>query len=60
LAELGAEGSAPFWTAYGIEPSGAVLVRPDGYVAWRQGAHDADAAENLGNAVEAILCIASA
>ena len=21
--------------AYGIEPDGAVLVRPDGYVAWR-------------------------
>jgi len=25
-----------FRSAYGIEPDGAVLVRPDGYVAWRQ------------------------
>ena len=24
-----------FSEAYGIQPSGAVLVRPDGFVAWR-------------------------
>jgi 2-polyprenyl-6-methoxyphenol hydroxylase-like FAD-dependent oxidoreductase len=24
-----------FLDRYGLEPSGAVLVRPDGYVAWR-------------------------
>ena len=26
----------PFPEAYGISPNGAVLVRPDGYVAWRE------------------------
>ncbi len=25
----------PFTTAYGLTPSGATLVRPDGYIAWR-------------------------
>jgi len=24
-----------FCTAYGLSPSGAALVRPDGFVAWR-------------------------
>ena len=45
----------PFWTAYGIEPSGASLVRPDGYVGWRQAADGPDAAERLGAALGAIL-----
>lgn len=49
------DGVAPFWTAYGIEPSGASLVRPDGYVGWRHAAHGPDAAERLGAAVGAIL-----
>lgn len=48
--------SAPFWTSCGIETSGAVLVRPDGYVAWRQRARDAGAAENLAYAIDAVLC----
>ena len=38
LVDHPGDGVAPFWTAYGIEPSGASLVRPDGYVGWRQGA----------------------
>jgi 2-polyprenyl-6-methoxyphenol hydroxylase-like FAD-dependent oxidoreductase len=33
--EAGAEGAVPFDEAYGIGASGASLVRPDGYVAWR-------------------------
>jgi hypothetical protein len=28
-------GDRPFTDVYGISPSGAVLVRPDGFVAWR-------------------------
>ena len=37
---VGAEGAAvdtfgAFAEAYGIDPGGAVLVRPDGVVAWR-------------------------
>jgi len=49
------EGVAPFWTAYGIEPSGASLVRPDGYVGWRLRAWGEGAAEQLGGALGAIL-----
>ena len=48
--------SAPFPAAYGIEPSGAVLVRPDGYVAWRQHRHAPDAAHLLTRALAAVLC----
>jgi len=48
--------SVPFPEAYGIEASGAVLVRPDGYVAWRQRRYKADAAEALTRALTAVLC----
>ena len=34
-----------FSAAYGIGPSGASLVRPDGYVAWRASSHTPDAAD---------------
>jgi putative polyketide hydroxylase len=27
--------AAAFKTAYGLQPGGATLVRPDGYIAWR-------------------------
>ena len=47
-------GSA-FATAYGISPSGAALVRPDGFVAWR--AHDATGASEaaIGDVLDAVL-----
>lgn len=48
--------SEPFPAAHGIEPSGAVLVRPDGYVAWRQKRITADAAGILEQALLRILC----
>jgi len=48
--------SRTFPEAHGIEPSGAVLVRPDGYVGWRATAHAPDAAERLVAALHAILC----
>ncbi len=51
---------APFWTAYGIGPSGASLVRPDGYVAWRAQAHTPDAAEQLTDALRQVLSLAEA
>lgn len=41
---------------YGIEPSGAVLVRPDGHVAWRRTACAADQPTLLLEAVGAALC----
>ncbi len=39
-------GVAPFIETYGIGPTGASLVRPDGYVAWRA-ANDSSAADLL-------------
>jgi putative polyketide hydroxylase len=42
--------------AYGISPSGAVLVRPDGFVGWRA-AEAADAPEQaLRQALQTLLC----
>jgi putative polyketide hydroxylase len=40
--------------AYGIDDSGAVLVRPDGYVAWRSAGAAADPAAALAGAMAAI------
>jgi 2-polyprenyl-6-methoxyphenol hydroxylase-like FAD-dependent oxidoreductase len=56
---IGADLSDPddnWHTAYGIEPDGAVLVRPDGYVAWvgegtHAGAADAHAQRGLSEAL---------
>jgi 2-polyprenyl-6-methoxyphenol hydroxylase-like FAD-dependent oxidoreductase len=41
--------------AYGLEPSGASMVRPDGFVAWRAKAAPADPAAALGKALDAVL-----
>ena len=46
----------PFPAAYGITPSGAVLVRPDGYVAWRAKRHSPAAGQELAAALNRILC----
>jgi hypothetical protein len=46
---------ADFASAYGIEDSGAVLVRPDGQVAWRSAAMRPDPQAALGEATRAIL-----
>jgi hypothetical protein len=48
--------SPPFPEAHGIGPSGAVLVRPDGYVAWRQRSFSADAPQSLTSALTQVLC----
>jgi 2-polyprenyl-6-methoxyphenol hydroxylase-like FAD-dependent oxidoreductase len=55
---IGRAEAPSFAEAYGIEPSGAALVRPDGYVAWRQAAHsgDADAAMRLTEVINTVLC----
>ena len=42
-------------TLYGLEPDGAVLVRPDGYVGWRSRAGADDPARTLENALDGIL-----
>jgi putative polyketide hydroxylase len=41
--------------AYGVGEGGAVLVRPDGYVAWRAASKPADPARALTDAFEQIL-----
>lgn len=40
---------------YGVEESGAVLVRPDGHVAWRQPTAVASPASDLGHVMDAVL-----
>ncbi len=46
---------ATFWSAYGIDPSGASLIRPDGYVAWRAASHTPDAADRLVTVLRRVL-----
>jgi len=42
--------------AYGITPSGAVLVRPDGVVAWRAATAEDASAEAMEGTLEQLLC----
>ncbi len=49
--QLGEEVAA----AYGLEPSGASLIRPDGFVAWRAASAPADPAAALTDALTAVL-----
>jgi len=48
-----AEGS--WQTLYGLDPDGAVLVRPDGYVGWRSRSEPGNASDELRKAVDSIL-----
>ena len=51
-----ADAGGRFPGSFGISPSGAVLVRPDGFVGWRAGSA-ADAPEDvLRQALQALLC----
>jgi len=45
-----------FLTEYGISPSGAVLVRPDGFVGWRAAAAAGAPEETLRQALGSLLC----
>jgi 2-polyprenyl-6-methoxyphenol hydroxylase-like FAD-dependent oxidoreductase len=50
--------SAPsFCATYGIGSSGASLVRPDGYVAWRAQEYTSDAADRLESALRHLLAL---
>jgi 2-polyprenyl-6-methoxyphenol hydroxylase-like FAD-dependent oxidoreductase len=44
-----------FCEAFGITPSAAVLVRPDGFVAWRARTPDAGSTDALGDALASVL-----
>ena len=48
------EGGFP--GAYGISPSGAVLVRPDGFVGWRAADAAGAAEDTLRQALQTLLC----
>jgi hypothetical protein len=45
-----------FLEAYGISPSGAVVVRPDGFVGWRAAEALDDPGEVLRQVLQALLC----
>ena len=45
----------PFSEAYGISPTGAVLVRPDGYVGWRAKSYNIQSKSNMKQAFTQIL-----
>ena len=44
-----------FASAYGLEPSGCVLVRPDGFVAWRANNANGASAARLAKVLGAVL-----
>jgi 2-polyprenyl-6-methoxyphenol hydroxylase-like FAD-dependent oxidoreductase len=60
IHRVGANGLADpegaFTTTYGISPTGAVLVRPDGFVAWRARTSEAASAAEISSALRSLLC----
>jgi len=46
-----------FAEAYGITPAGAVLVRPDGYVAWRSSGDAHASPEEITRVLGSLLCL---
>ncbi len=54
-ADLTPDPDTDWAGAHGITEDGAILVRPDGFVAWRHPARPADPAKALREAVETIL-----
>jgi putative polyketide hydroxylase len=50
-----ADPDESFCEAFGITSTGAVLVRPDGFVAWRAASADGKSSEGLGNALATVL-----
>ncbi|MES5823213.1 FAD-dependent monooxygenase [Streptomyces sp. RG80] len=54
-AELTPEGETDWAAAHGTSPAGAVLVRPDGFVAWRAAAPEPDAESALRHALRTLL-----
>ncbi|MEV5268765.1 hypothetical protein AB0K70_26315, partial [Streptomyces werraensis] len=54
-ADLVPESGADWAETHGVTPDGAVLVRPDGFVAWRHDGRPANPAGALRDAVAALL-----
>ncbi|RPF31462.1 putative polyketide hydroxylase [Streptomyces sp. TLI_185] len=57
-AELVPEGEAQWTERHGITVGGAVLVRPDGFVAWRSPGPDPDAESVLRQVLKTVLALA--
>ena len=55
-----ADADSGFCAAYGISPDGAVLVRPDGFVAWRAADATNATAEGMTGILSRVLCRANA
>jgi hypothetical protein len=53
--EVTPEDPAIFADAHGIGASGALLVRPDGHVAWRAAASPARGAVGIGDALRRVV-----
>jgi hypothetical protein len=49
-------GDSRFAEAYRLAGSAAVLMRPDGFIAWRTGAAEGDAERSLSEILSRILC----
>lgn len=54
-AELSPESGTDWAEVHGVTADGAVLVRPDGFVAWRSEGPSADPAAALREALEGVL-----
>lgn len=48
--------SGEFQHAYGISPSGALLVRPDGFIAWRAKSAEGASIERFTRVLRSVLC----
>lgn len=48
--------SGEFESTYGISPTGAVLVRPDGFVAWRAKAGEGASLQQFASVLDSVLC----
>ncbi|MFJ3224145.1 FAD-dependent oxidoreductase [Streptomyces sp. NPDC086783] len=57
-ADLVLEGDTDWAERHGIAPGGAVLVRPDGFVAWRAPRAEADAEAVLRHVLRTVLAVA--
>ncbi|MGK5501204.1 FAD-dependent oxidoreductase [Streptomyces sp. URMC 125] len=56
-AGLVTEDGTDWARAHGVEPDGAVLVRPDGFVAWRSAGPAGDPAETLRQVLSTVLAL---
>ena len=54
-AELSPASDLEWAQAHGVTPEGAVLVRPDGFVAWRREGPSANPEAELRDALSALL-----